>query len=82
MPHAVVQKISEALNTRRKAVNGSRVLIAGIAYKRDIDDMRESRALDVISVLQRRGAIVSYADPHVPSLDAAHWHGEGPEFND
>ena len=77
MPHAVVQKISEALNTRRKAVNGSRILIAGIAYKRDIDDVRESPALDVLSVLQKRGAIVSYADPHVPSLDAAHWHGEG-----
>jgi UDP-N-acetyl-D-glucosamine dehydrogenase len=75
MPLAVVQKIADALNTRRKAVNGARVLIAGVAYKRDIDDMRESPALDVIAALQQRGAIVSYADPHVPVIDAAHWHG-------
>jgi UDP-N-acetyl-D-glucosamine dehydrogenase len=53
-------------------VSGSRILIAGVAYKRDIDDMRESPALDVISELQKRGARVSYADPHVPKLDAAH----------
>lgn len=75
MPHAVVQKIAEALNTRRKAVNGSRILVAGVAYKRDIDDMRESPALDVMTVLRQRGAIVDYSDPHVPSLDPAHWHG-------
>ena len=80
MPHAVVQKITEALNTRRKAINGSRILVAGVAYKRDIDDMRESPALDVINVLQQRGAIVSYIDPYVPSLDAGHWHG-GTQMN-
>jgi UDP-N-acetyl-D-glucosamine dehydrogenase len=75
MPLAVVQKIAEALNTRRKPVNGSRILIAGVAYKRDINDMRESPSLDVISALQQRGAVVSYVDPHVPELDASHWHG-------
>jgi UDP-N-acetyl-D-glucosamine dehydrogenase len=72
MPHAVVQKITDALNTRQKSVNGSTILIAGVAYKRDIDDMRESPALDVISELQKRGAAVSYVDPHVPKLDVAH----------
>ena len=78
MPHAVVDKIGEALNTRRKSINGSRVLIAGIAYKRDIDDMRESPALDVMTVLHQKGAIVSYSDPFVPALDARHWAGGQP----
>ena len=56
MPHYVVDKVAEALNTKRKAVNGSKVLIAGVAYKRDIDDMRESPALDVMGLLHARGA--------------------------
>ncbi len=55
MPHYVVDKIAEALNTKRKAINGSKVLIAGVAYKRDIDDMRESPALDVMGLLHARG---------------------------
>ena len=75
MPHAVVDKITDALNTRQKSVNGSKILVAGIAYKRDIDDMRESPALDVMSVLEQKGASVSYADPFVPELDARHWAG-------
>ena len=66
MPMYVVKKVSAALNEERKAVKGSRVLVLGIAYKRDIDDMRESPALDVISLLQELGAEVSYHDPHVP----------------
>ena len=68
MPHYVVDKVGEALNTKRKAINGSKVLVAGIAYKRDIDDMRESPALDVMGLLHAKGAIVSYADPFVPEL--------------
>jgi UDP-N-acetyl-D-glucosamine dehydrogenase len=75
MPQAVVQKIADALNTRRKAVNGARILIAGVTYKRDIDDMRESPSLDVMHMLQQRGAEVSYVDPYVPKLDPAHWPG-------
>ncbi len=75
MPHYVVDKIGEALNTRRKAINGSKVLVAGVAYKRDIDDMRESPALDVMGLLQGRGAVVSYADPYVPTLRARDWSG-------
>jgi UDP-N-acetyl-D-glucosamine dehydrogenase len=75
MPHYVVDKVAEALNSRRKPINGSKVLIAGIAYKRDIDDMRESPALDVMSLLHARGAVVSFADPWVPHLDGHEWQG-------
>jgi UDP-N-acetyl-D-glucosamine dehydrogenase len=75
MPHYVVEKVGEALNTKRKAVNGSNILVAGIAYKRDIDDMRESPALDVMGLLYGKGAAVSYADPYVPTLHARDWSG-------
>ena len=75
MPHYVADKVAEALNTKRKAVNGSQILVAGIAYKRDIDDMRESPALDVMGLLHDRGAQVSYADPYVPAVHAREWSG-------
>src|SRR5207248_1754460 len=75
MPHATVEKIASALNVQKKALNGSHVLIAGIAYKRDIDDIRESPALDVMGLLHQKGARLSYADPHVPELPAAAWPG-------
>jgi UDP-N-acetyl-D-glucosamine dehydrogenase len=75
MPHYVADKVGEALNTVRKAVNGSSVLILGIAYKKDIDDIRESPALDVMHVLHERGARVAYADPHAPVLRARDWPG-------
>jgi UDP-N-acetyl-D-glucosamine dehydrogenase len=75
MPHYVVDKVGEALNTRRKAVNGSNVLVAGVAYKRDIDDMRESPAMDVMGLLLARGAKVSYADPYVPVVHGREWSG-------
>jgi UDP-N-acetyl-D-glucosamine dehydrogenase len=75
MPHYVVEKVAEALNTRRKAVNGSHVLIAGVAYKRDIDDMRESPALDVMGLLHAKGATVSYIDPYVPEVHGREWSG-------
>src|SRR3954462_1957157 len=75
MPHYVVDKVSEALNTRRKAVNGSNVLVAGVAYKRDIDDMRESPAMDVLGLLLGRGAKGSYADPYVPVVHGREWSG-------
>ncbi len=75
MPHYVVDKVADALNSRRKSINGSTVLIAGIAYKRDIDDMRESPALDVMSLLHQKGATVRYADPWVPHLDGHEWLG-------
>jgi UDP-N-acetyl-D-glucosamine dehydrogenase len=66
MPHFVAEKVQHALNDRGKAVKGSRIHILGVAYKRDIDDVRESPALDIMHLLQRRGAIVSYSDPYVP----------------
>ena len=68
MPAFVVEKVAHALNDERKAVNGSRVLMIGVAYKKDIDDMRESPALDVMRLLEERGATVVYHDPHVPSF--------------
>jgi UDP-N-acetyl-D-glucosamine dehydrogenase len=68
MPEYVVEKIQDALNDVSKSVRGSKVHILGTAYKRDIDDVRESPALDIIMLLQRRGALVSYSDPFVPSL--------------
>jgi UDP-N-acetyl-D-glucosamine dehydrogenase len=68
MPHFVAEKVQNALNDRGKAVKGSRIHIIGVAYKRDIDDVRESPALDIIHLLQRRGATVTYSDPYVPSI--------------
>jgi UDP-N-acetyl-D-glucosamine dehydrogenase len=68
MPRFVVDKIREALNGRRKAVNGSTVLLLGVAYKRDIEDVRESPALDVMRLLLGGGANVTYHDPFVPIL--------------
>jgi len=65
MPRWVVTKVQDALNGRKRAVNGSRVLILGIAYKRDVDDVRESPALDVIALLEAKGAQVDYHDPFV-----------------
>jgi UDP-N-acetyl-D-glucosamine dehydrogenase len=72
MPEHVVSRVADALNTQKKALNGSRVHVLGIAYKRDIDDVRESPALDVIELLGRRGAIVTYSDPYVPEVDHGH----------
>ncbi|WP_418118474.1 nucleotide sugar dehydrogenase [Variovorax sp. 350MFTsu5.1] len=66
MPHWVMQKVSEALNERERSVKGSRVLVLGIAYKKNVDDMRESPAVVLMEQLQAKGAVVSYADPWVP----------------
>jgi len=68
MPDYVVERVAEALNSVKKPINGSRVHILGVAYKRDVNDMRESPALDVIELLARRGATLSYTDPWVPEL--------------
>lgn len=69
MPRYWVQKIQDELNDQGRAVKGSKVLILGVAYKRDVRDVRESPALDIIALLQQKGADVSYHDPHIPSLD-------------
>ena len=68
MPALVVEKVARALNDERKSVNGSKVLVLGVAYKKNIDDMRESPALDVIRLLEGRGASVSFHDPHVSTF--------------
>ncbi|MBV9280899.1 MAG: nucleotide sugar dehydrogenase [Chloroflexi bacterium] len=69
MPRYWVQKVQDALNDAGKAVRGSRVLVLGVAYKRDVSDVRESPALDIIQLLARKGAQVTYDDPHVPTLE-------------
>ncbi|MCY4023432.1 MAG: nucleotide sugar dehydrogenase [Anaerolineaceae bacterium] len=68
MPLHVAQRISDALNDEGKAVRGARVLVLGVAFKRDVDDVRESPALDVLALLMEKGAAVRYHDPQVPQL--------------
>ena len=70
MPHHVLARIVDALNRAKKAVSASRVLVVGVAYKKDTSDMRESPALDIIRLLHDRGAKVDYHDPYVPALPA------------
>jgi len=67
MPEHIVQRVAEALNARNKPLKGSRVLVLGLAYKKDVDDVRESPAVTLIELLQARGARVDYHDPYVPS---------------
>ena len=68
MPEYVVQRLSEALNKRKMPLSGSKILILGIAYKKNVDDMRESNSLELISRLIGSGAKVSYSDPYIPEL--------------
>jgi len=68
MPDYVVERVAEALNSVRKPINGSKILLVGIAYKKDVNDMRESPALDILELLVRRGAQVTYSDPWVPEI--------------
>ncbi len=72
MPAYVVKLVSTALNNEKKAVNGSKILVLGVAYKKDIDDMRESPALSIIDLLRARGAEVLYHDPFVPEITFDH----------
>ncbi len=66
MPEWVVHKLQDALNERKKAINGSKILLLGLAYKKDVDDVRESPSLELIELLKKRGAKVDYNDPHIP----------------
>ena len=68
MPHFVADKVQNALNDASKPVKGSKIHVMGVAYKRDIDDLRESPALDVMMLLERRGGVLTYSDPYVPRL--------------
>ncbi|MFO0827666.1 MAG: nucleotide sugar dehydrogenase [Phycisphaerales bacterium] len=74
MPHYVVDRVAEALNERGKAVKGSKILVLGLAYKPDIDDVRESPSFELIEILKQRGATVDYSDPHVPATWAGRKH--------
>ncbi len=69
MPRYVVGRIQDALNEKERSIKGSRILVLGIAYKRDIDDVRESPILDIIDLLEQKGANVEYYDPHVPWVE-------------
>ena len=71
MPEYVVQRVADALNSVRKPLNGSRIHLFGVAYKKDVGDVRESPALDIIELLARRGAVVTYTDPYVARLTHA-----------
>jgi UDP-N-acetyl-D-glucosamine dehydrogenase len=79
MPRYVVQLTQDALNEQGKSLKGSRVLVLGAAYKPDIDDLRESPALDVIGLLEQKGALIEYHDPYIPRLRRGH-DGDGPEM--
>ncbi len=68
MPHHVVSKVVDALNDQRKSVRGARILVLGVAYKKDVGDVRESPALDVMKLLLDRGADLCFSDPHVPEI--------------
>jgi UDP-N-acetyl-D-mannosaminuronate dehydrogenase len=74
MPAWVVQKLADALNERGKSVKGSRILVLGVAYKKNVDDVRESPALEIMEILRSKGASLAYHDPHVPRLRATRRH--------
>ena len=74
MPEHVVGKVAEALNRFKKALNGSKVLVLGLAYKKDIDDLRESPSIELIELLRERGARVDYNDPHIPKTPKQREH--------
>jgi UDP-N-acetyl-D-glucosamine dehydrogenase len=73
MPRYVVGKIQDALNDHGRPIKGSRILVLGAAYKPDIDDLRESPALDVIGLLKQKGADICYHDPYIPRLNHDGW---------
>ncbi len=65
MPEYVVGKLMDGLNNRGRALKGSRVLVLGIAYKKNVDDMRESPSVEIMELIEAKGGIVAYGDPHV-----------------
>jgi UDP-N-acetyl-D-glucosamine dehydrogenase len=74
MPEYVVSRVTDALNEHRKAVKGSRILLLGMAYKKDVDDCRESPGLELMELLLEKGAEVAYNDPHIPHLPVTRRH--------
>ena len=81
MPDYVVSKVTEALNYRKKPVRCSKILLLGVAYKKDVKDLRESPALEIIDLLVKKGALVSYYDPHLPYLKIGKINLKGLKFN-
>ncbi len=77
MPEYVIERLTEALNDRGKPVRGSRILVLGLAYKKDVDDLRESPSIELIHLLQKRGAKVDYNDPHIPRTHKGREHDLG-----
>jgi UDP-N-acetyl-D-glucosamine dehydrogenase len=71
MPEFTITRVAEALNDRKKSLNGSRILALGVTYKRDVTETRESAALEVVLGLMEKGANVSYSDPYVPKIEIA-----------
>ena len=74
MPDYVVSKTMDGLNDRCKALKGSKVLVLGIAYKKNVDDMRESPSVNIMELLEAKGAVLSYSDPHVPQFPKMREH--------
>jgi UDP-N-acetyl-D-glucosamine dehydrogenase len=74
MPHWVIGKLADALNERGRSVKGSRILVLGIAYKKDVEDMRESPSVELMEILREKGALVAYSDPHVPAFPPMREH--------
>ena len=86
MPEYVVQRTAEALNEAAKPIKGSKILLMGLAYKANVDDMRESPTFELLDLLSERGAVVDYYDPHIPVIgptrEHANWQGkESIEWN-
>jgi UDP-N-acetyl-D-glucosamine dehydrogenase len=77
MPAYVIERLADALNERGKSLKGAKILILGVAYKRDLDDDRESPSFKLMELLQRKHAVISYHDPFVPSLKAGRRHDYG-----
>jgi UDP-N-acetyl-D-glucosamine dehydrogenase len=77
MPHYVIERVGDALNAKKKAINGSKILVLGLAYKKDVDDLRESPSIELIEMLRERGAKVDYNDPHIPRTPKQREHNLG-----
>src|SRR5258708_14656850 len=78
MPYHVVNAVANALNDHKKSMKGSKILVLGVAYKKDVDDLRESPTLKIMQLLQQRGAVLDYNDPYFPQLHKMrHFNYEG-----
>jgi UDP-N-acetyl-D-glucosamine dehydrogenase len=81
MPQYVVTRLAEFLNEQRKPINGSRIAVLGIAYKKDVDDPRESPSFELLKLMGERGAVLTYNDPHIPTLPGMRHYPDLPAMN-